>query len=233
MAGKAALLGAVTAGLLLAGYTAPAFADTTGEGRRAMHGDRTITRMDTNKDGKVTLDEFKAGASAAFKAFDADGDGAVTKSEIEARHTAFKDARKTLRKADDADKAAAREALRTSGPFMLPGTGRMFDRTDTDKSGTLSEAEVLAAAEKIFERHDSNKDGAIDQADARKGKDWKGRKGKDRAHHAGRMLKRADTDGDGKVSLVEFTQGAEKMFKRLDANGDGFISADEMGKRGK
>lgn len=52
------------------------------------------------------------------------------------------------------------------------------------------------------------------------------------------FLKRADTDGDGKVSKDEFMalerlkklsdQQKSQMFARLDKNGDGFVTADEM-----
>ncbi len=46
------------------------------------------------------------------------------------------------------------------------------------------------------------------------------------------MLKRADTDGDGKVSKAEFiksrTAELEEAFGRIDANGDGFIDEVEV-----
>ena len=44
----------------------------------------------------------------------------------------------------------------------------------------------------------------------------------------GGMMMRADTNGDGKVSLAEFTAVMDQRFARLDKNGDGFITADEM-----
>ena len=44
----------------------------------------------------------------------------------------------------------------------------------------------------------------------------------------GGMMMRADTNGDGKVSLAEFTAVMDQRFTRLDKNGDGFITADEM-----
>jgi len=44
----------------------------------------------------------------------------------------------------------------------------------------------------------------------------------------GGMMMRADTNGDGKVSLAEFSAVMDQRFTRLDKNGDGFITADEM-----
>lgn len=226
MARKDLLLGTVAAGLLLVGAAAPAFA-AKGEGRHGERGAAMIERLDANKDGKVSLDEFKTNVSATFKTFDADGNGQVTKDEIKARRDAFQDARKAVRDAADADKATAREALQAAGPFMLPGAGKMFDRADTDKNGTLSEAEVLASAEKIFERRDSNKDGALDTADARpmKGMGYQGKGGEERAE---RMLKRLDTNNDGKVSQDEMLAGATQTFERFDADKNGEVAKAEV-----
>ncbi len=250
MAKKELLFGAVAA-LILSGAAAPAFA-AKDEGRHHHRHGAMIERLDTDKNGKVSLDEAKASASAAFKAFDTDGNGAISKDEIKARRAAFKEARKAVHNAAEADKDKARDAMRAGGPYMLPGAGKRFDRTDADKSGTLSEAEVLASAEKMFERRDSNKDGAIDTADARPGK-GKWHHGK-RAEH---MLKRLDADKDGKLSKDEMLARATRTFQRADAdkngevtkaemetaaaarfqkrdrNGDGFITADEMGRHHK
>ena len=224
MAKKELLLGAVAAGFILSGAAVPAFA-AKGEGKHHHRHGAMIERLDTDKNGKVSLDEVKANASAAFKAFDADGNGAISKGEIKARRAAFKEARKAVRDVAEADKDKAREALRAGGPYWLPGAGKMFDRTDTDKSGTLSQAEVLASAEKMFERRDSNKDGAIDKADARPGK-GKWHHGK----HGEGMMKRLDADKDGKVSKEEMVAHATQTFQKRDRNGDGFITADEMGR---
>jgi uncharacterized low-complexity protein len=47
-----------------------------------------IPMMDTNKDGKVSLEESKAGkfSEHQFKAWDKNGDGMLEKSELDAMH---------------------------------------------------------------------------------------------------------------------------------------------------
>lgn len=84
---------------------------------------------------------------------------------------------------------------------------------------------------------------AGDGDDAKPKKKFQGKgEGKGGGNFLEMMIKRADTNGDGKVSLDEFKAMAEKapggklkdraeqMFKRLDANGDGFITEDEVKK---
>lgn len=41
------------------------------------------------------------------------------------------------------------------------------------------------------------------------------------------MMKKMDTDGDGKISKAEADAHHEAKFKKMDANGDGFITKDE------
>ncbi|MBI1372814.1 MAG: hypothetical protein GC159_08650 [Phycisphaera sp.] len=63
-------------------------------------------------------------------------------------------------------------------------------------------------------------------------KDKKDKKGSPEA-----MIKKLDTNSDGKISLEEFKAGpkgakdpakAEKVFAKADADSDGFLSADEF-----
>ena len=85
-------------------------------------------------------------------------------------------------------------------------------------------------------------------ADDKKGDDAGKGKGKGKGDPAARaemMLKKLDTDKDGKISKEEFLASPmakkakdkggdpEKNFTRLDANKDGFITKDELAKMGK
>jgi Ca2+-binding EF-hand superfamily protein len=42
------------------------------------------------------------------------------------------------------------------------------------------------------------------------------------------MLKKIDTDGDGKVSKAEALAAAAARFDKADANKDGFLTVEEM-----
>jgi hypothetical protein len=69
-----------------------------------------------------------------------------------------------------------------------------------------------------------------------------GKAGKGNGQMLLRLLERADTNKDGKISLEEFKkfaaslpggklkEHADQVFKRLDSNGDGYITKDEIKK---
>lgn len=44
----------------------------------------------------------------------------------------------------------------------------------------------------------------------------------------GKMLKKMDTDNDGRITRDEFTAGTQAHFKRMDKNNDGVITEDEL-----
>ena len=58
--------------------------------------------------------------------------------------------------------------------------------------------------------------------------------GGDPAAKLAEFIKRADTDGDGKISKDEFAgmgrKESEERFSRMDANSDGFVDKEEIGK---
>jgi|UPI0006B9570B 5-hydroxyisourate hydrolase-like protein (transthyretin family) len=63
-----------------------------GKGMRGGHGGghARMMRLDTNKDGAITLAEFEAGALERFKRQDTNNDGQVTKAERDAAREAMK-----------------------------------------------------------------------------------------------------------------------------------------------
>lgn len=128
--------------------------------------------MDANKDGSVTVEERAAGRQAKmaemkdahFKAMDTNADGSISRAEFDAGH------------------AATAGAHRGMGH---KGGGRGGARRDTDGNGKLTLAEALAGPLARFDRIDTDKDGTISDAerdaarDARKDRrmKWRERRG--------------------------------------------------------
>ncbi len=125
---KAIILGSVAGlGLSLAALGAMA---QPGEGRPGGGG---FDRLDTDGDGKITVEEFSARHQALIEAADTDGDGAVSKEEMKAYHEAR---RKEWREKRNPDK---------------------------NKDGVVDRYEFMAAAEARFERMDKDGDSVISE----------------------------------------------------------------------
>ncbi len=110
--------------------------------------ERGVMQYDTNKDGVVTLEEWKAGQEARFKRLDADGDGKLTEAELFSRTPA----------AGNSVIPSDRQASRQSA---------YFQRLDANRDGVVTLAEFTAQADRNFARCDVDKNGRIDTAECR------------------------------------------------------------------
>jgi hypothetical protein len=143
---------------------------------------------------------------------DADGDGVITRAEMQA-HSAAMFARMDANsdgKLDQTDRDARRAERRT----------KMFDKLDADGNGSISRDEFMA-----FEREGKrgHRMGKHDGEGHGKHHRW----GKRGGHHGMKMMKMADTDNDGAISQAEFTAAAEQRFAAADTNGDGQLTKEE------
>ncbi|MEO7743568.1 MAG: EF-hand domain-containing protein [Usitatibacter sp.] len=114
-----------------------------------------------------------------------------------------------------------------AAPEGQPRHGAMLERlkaADTNGDGFISrsEAAALPRLAEHFDQIDANHDGRVSFEELR------AFHAANRGAHRKSMMKRIDTDGDGKISKAEALAAAAARFDRADANKDGFLTAEEL-----
>jgi Ca2+-binding EF-hand superfamily protein len=102
-------------------------------------GERSFSRLDSDKNGKLGVEELKPRAERRFMRLDADKDGAVSSAEIE-------------------------EWLKAS---MERRRKRIMTHMDADKDGRITTAEVDAYVGLLIGAADGDKDGGVTLAEAK------------------------------------------------------------------
>jgi collagen type III alpha len=234
---------------LAAGIGLAAFAGTTQAQERKKQ-DRPrldaafFERMDSNKDGVITLDELpeerRERAKQLIERLDADKDGKVTRKEFDAAIDQVRPRGDTQDepKPPGRPEGAPPEGQRRPGepgrpgdqptPGQPPGPGQggrppfgfggpdLFRALDTDSDGKLSKDELAKAVDALM-KHDKNGDGQLTPDELAEGIRGPGRPGD------GRFPPGAPgAPGEGPGRFIE------GMIQRTDKNGDGKLSKDEV-----
>lgn len=95
-------------------------------------------------------------------------------------------------------------------------------KLDADGDGVVTLEEFLKPSEERFAELDTDGKGSLT------GEQLVARQQAQLDYRIKRMLKRYDTDGDGKISKEEFRKPAQDRFAERDFNGDGKITDDEL-----
>lgn len=121
-----------------------------------------------------------------------------------------------------------------------PGS-HFIENWDLNADGEVSLEEVQERREIVFGMFDDDQNGFLDSAEydnfdevraedmAQNAGGHGNRRGGDRMNQ-GMMRAFNDTDGDGRVSLEEFTSKAGDWFAMMDRNGDGSVTAADFGR---
>ena len=131
-----------------------------------------IARADTNHDGAVSLEEFRADAKAAFKLYDTDGDGRIDGFEIGAYETAIVPEITRLTLDEGAGGGPRRLFRRTGRPpagagrdgaagYSLLNEPQPVANADSSLDGRVSAQEWAQATERRFARLDVAKTGLL------------------------------------------------------------------------
>lgn len=123
--------------------------------------DKMLEKLDTDGDGAITKAEVEAAKAAKFAEADANGDGSLTMAELEA----FKEAERTRRM----------EAMKQ----------RMFEKSDTNGDGAISLDEFESRGAPMFERADADGDGVISADEIEAMKEKRGKRGWHRGDRGG------------------------------------------------
>ncbi|MGD9471303.1 MAG: EF-hand domain-containing protein [Novosphingobium sp.] len=113
----------------------------------------------------------------------------------------------------------------------------MFAQMDANGDGVINDADREARKGARFDALDSDGNGVLSREEFAAGQGMRGHgKGKDdmgrgkhdqMRGHGGKMMERADANGDGSVSKAEFDAAHMAMFDKADANGDGMVTDKE------
>jgi Ca2+-binding EF-hand superfamily protein len=174
-----------------------------------------LQKMDTNGDGRISLDEYVAAATARFKSIDTQNKGSVDAADIAASPV-------TLQRDEKIAEAIVKHV-------------------DKSGKGYISQDDVVAAAQARFARMDKNGDGKLtpdeltapghrahakfasaDAADSNP--QWQQK----RAAFKQKYFDHIDTNHDGVITQGEYIAAATAHFNKIDTNGTGEVTAQQI-----
>lgn len=168
-------------------------------------------RFDSNKDKKVSAEEFSAVGSGRFKEDDTDKNGTLSRKEYMKAHSKRANARKEKQRAE-------KKAKRFAG-------------MDTNKDGIVDKQEHIVSSEaravKSFGNMDANKNNEISAWEYNQYQHPKHGKSMDRKYSPYKMFKSTDANEDGEVSVEESTASRMKWFDGMDIDGDKMVTPEE------
>lgn len=201
---KKTIISSILAAALMTTVALPAFAASDHDGKRGMRDGRhgpSIERLMEN--------------------FDINKDGSITPDEV-LQHRAD-----IFASADtDSDGELTKDELKKFGDLRKEMRKQAREEIDNNGGGGENRGkERHAMGDERGSRgdHDGKR-----QHEGKRG-DHHGKKGRHGGH--GPDFSRLDKDGNGSVSVEEFTSNSDRMFKHLDRNEDGAINKDDFGRK--
>ena len=169
--------------------------------RSSKHFEHMLKKWDANGDGRISLDEYLAAASARFQQIDTQNTGSVSADQI-------------------ANSPNAHERIERRAEGLV-------QHLDSAGKGYVTQDEFVAAAKARFAKLDRNGDGKLTPDELETPRGDKALSDK-RAQFGERRFEKLDANRDGVVTLNEYLAAATSKFKELDVAGNGHVTAEEM-----
>jgi Ca2+-binding EF-hand superfamily protein len=135
-----------------------------------------FTKLDTNKDGKLTLAEIEAGAqnraAERLARDDKNHDGKLSRAEVPNMPDQV-----FARLDKNSDGVLSAEELQGNPERAEKHAQKWLERADTDHDGAISRDEAIAAMDRKFGRLDTNNDGVVTAEEAKAAHHGRGKHG--------------------------------------------------------
>lgn len=226
--------GGVTAGAAVAerAWQSGEFPGGGGDGRTS--GALRLQRLDANKDGAVTIEEFLKPRAERFAGFDNNKDGAIDAVELDSSLRSRLEqhiGRMMMRLDKNQDGTISRQEFESRllgdrGPRTQTGgsteQGQTADRADVGPPRGRTRHRAGAWREKRFGVLDANGDGHLEVTELMAAQT------ETLAYRARRMAHVLDRDKDGRITSEEFLARARERFELTDLNSDGKITGEDL-----
>ncbi len=182
-----------------------AFAEASGE-----IATRLFLRLDRDRSGVVTVEEFAFARNLDFQRLDRNADGYLGRDEF-------------------IEKRSPRNALSARTQRLRRLRIRRYAEIDSDRDGRIVRREYMAFGRRLFARLDSSGDGKLTLSEVRSRRTLKAPPAK--ARQAGGLFEQLDNNRNGAISLDELLSARRIVFRRLDTDKNGTINATEFAAR--
>jgi Ca2+-binding EF-hand superfamily protein len=198
------------------------------------HESDMFATMDSNHDGRISVQEHEVAAKAMFTRMDANHDGRLTAEELHAGHRMMRGGH-DMGGHDMSGHDMPGHDMDGDDDHAMEGMHQrmateMMARMDANHDGAVTAAENVAAAEAMFAKVDADHDGKVTATEMAVGHGMMMREKRIVHRDSGGpdMLAMMDANHDGAVTEAEHAVAAQAMFTRADSNHDSYVTQDEM-----
>lgn len=164
--------------------------------------EKRLQRLDSNNDGKISIDELQKVQTDRFNKMDANHDGAISSAEFNEYHQQLQ------------GKMLQRQFLR----FDKNSDGKL-DSSEYQAVSQISKGRATQNSFPAFAQADSDRDNVISLTEWQALRPQKARTA---------VFQKLDSNKDGKIGQDEFWQSRQEWFKKMDSNSDNFLTVKEL-----